>query len=62
MINYTTTALKEQIVADKEVSQEVKDEEVKKTIISNDAFAVCDFIDQLIKKAEQLRISSIMRR
>jgi hypothetical protein len=62
MKDYTTTALKEQILADKEVSQEVKDEESKKTIISDDAFAVCDFLDQLIKKAEHLRISSIMRR
>jgi hypothetical protein len=61
MKDYTTTALQEKIVADKEVSQEIKDEEAKKTIISNDAFAVCDFIEQLIKKAEHLRISSIMR-
>jgi hypothetical protein len=57
MMNYTTTAQKDKIVADKEVSQEVKDEEAKKTIISNDAFAVCDFIEQLIKKAEHLRLN-----
>jgi hypothetical protein len=30
-----------------------------KKIISDDAFAVCDFIDQLIKKLEHARISLI---
>jgi hypothetical protein len=34
----------------------------KKVVISDDAFAVCDLIEQLIKKAEHLRISSIIRR
>jgi len=62
MKDYTTLAIKEKIEADKDISKEIKDEELKKTIISNDAFAVCDFIDQLIKKAEHLRISSIIRR
>jgi DNA-binding transcriptional regulator YhcF (GntR family) len=62
MKSYTTLEQKEKVITDKEVSQEVKAEEEKKTIISNDAFAICDFIDQLINKAEHLRISSLMRR
>jgi hypothetical protein len=61
MKDYTTLATKEKIEADKEISKEIKDEETKKTIISDDAFAICDFIDQLIKKAEHLRISSLRR-
>ena len=62
MINYTTLAIKEKIEADVTISKEVKDEEKTKVVLSDDAFAVCDFLDQLIKKAEHLRISSIMRR
>lgn len=62
MKDYTTKALKEKIIADKDISQEIKDQEIKKTEISNEAFAVCDLIEQLINKAEHLRISSIMRR
>jgi hypothetical protein len=61
MMNYTTTAQKDKIVADKEVSQEVKDEETKKTIISDDAFAVCDFIEQLNKAINGLRIATLTR-
>lgn len=33
-----------------------------KQVISNDAFAIIDFIDQLNRKLEHLRISSIMRK
>jgi hypothetical protein len=62
MEKYTTALKIERMVADKEISKEVIDEETEKTIISDDAFAICDFIEQLIKKAEHLRISSIMRR
>ena len=36
-------------------------EEVKlnKRVISDDAFAVCDFIERLINKLEQARINSL---
>ena len=39
-----------------------KEENKNKTVITDDAYAICDFISQLIKKAEHLRISSINRK
>jgi len=54
MINYTTTAIKEAI--DPKDVEKVA-EEAKKTIISNDAYAVIDYIDQLNKKLGQLSAS-----
>lgn len=36
--------------------------ESTKVILSNDAFAVCEFIEMLIKKIEQLRISGLGRK
>ena len=62
MKDYTTLDIKAKIEADDKISKEDKDAEKLKVVISDDAFAVCDFLDQLIKKAEHLRISSIMRR
>lgn len=57
MEKYTTTSLKEAVNLDKDIPQEVKDEENKKTIITNEAYAVCDFIERLIKKVEHARVS-----
>ncbi len=62
MKKYTTKDLKEKILLDKEISEETKDQEKKKTEISNEAFAICDFLEQLIKKGEHMRISSLMRK
>ena len=45
--------------------KDLKPEEQKeknKITLSEDAFAICDFIEQLINKAEHLRISSIIRK
>ena len=47
---YTTV---EKIAADKE------GEEEKKITISNDGYAVCEFIEDLIRKIEQTRLSFI---
>jgi len=33
-----------------------------KISISNDSFAICDFIEQLTTKLEQLRVSSLMKK
>ena len=60
-LKYTTTAIKEEISLDKEVTQEEKDEESKKIEVSNDAYAVCDFIDKLNNKLDSLRISVLRR-
>ena len=38
-----------------------KEENKKKVILSNDAFAICEFIENLIKKVEHTRISSLTR-
>lgn len=62
MKDYTTLEKKEEILNDKEASQEMKDEESTKTIISRDAFAICDFITQLIKKLEHLRVTPFIKR
>jgi len=58
MDKYTTQTL---IDKEKDLKPEEQKEKTKITL-SNDAFAICDFIEQLINKAEQLRISSIIRR
>ena len=33
------------------------DKEPKKTLISKDAYAICEFIEELIKKIEHTRVS-----
>lgn len=38
------------------------EEKIGKKIISDDAFAVCDFIERLINKIEQSRVSGLMRK
>jgi len=62
MEKYTTEVVLKKVQEDEEASIDDKIAEAEKTIISDDAFAICDFIEQLIKKAEHLRISSLMRR
>jgi len=59
MEKYTTLTIKEAISHDKDISQELKDKEERKTIISNEAFAICDFIEKLINKMEQVRSASM---
>jgi hypothetical protein len=39
-----------------------EEEKAGKKIISDDAFAVCDFIEQLINKLEHARISGLLGR
>jgi hypothetical protein len=41
-------------MADKDISVEDKTAEEKKVVLSSDAFAVCDFIEQLIKQVWKL--------
>ena len=48
--HYTTA---EKIAADKE------GEEEKKISLSNDGYAICEFIDELVRKIEQTRLSLI---
>ena len=45
----------------KELKEKDPEKEKDKTEISNEAFAICDFLDQLIKKVEHLRLSSLTR-
>lgn len=61
MEKYTTKELKEAISLSKEISQEDKDAELKKVEISNDAFAVIDYIEKLNKNLERLRVGVLMR-
>lgn len=50
--------LKEEYAGASDKEEEKKD----KKVISDDAFAVCDFIERLINKIEHARCSSLMRR
>jgi hypothetical protein len=52
MEKYTTTALINSIQDVKE-----KEAEEKKVILSNDSFAICEFIENLTISLERLRIS-----
>jgi len=61
MEKYSTAAVLKKVQEDKNASIEDKINEQEKIPISDDAYAICDFIDQLIKKAEHLRISSLRR-
>lgn len=40
---------------------DIEENKEKKTVLSDDAFAVCDFIEQLIIKMEQVRIDGRRR-
>jgi hypothetical protein len=57
MEKYTTQTEKEKIINDKEISQEEKDKENKKTILSDDAFAVCDIIESLTSSINKLKFA-----
>jgi hypothetical protein len=50
-------------LAEKYTTQEKLDKdnekEKDKTILSNDSYAICDFIESLINKIEHARISSL---
>ena len=51
----------------RETEKDKKDEKGElinkdKISISDDSFAICDFIEQLTTKLEQLRVSSLMRK
>jgi hypothetical protein len=58
---YTTEAILAKVQADKDATIDEKIEEAEKIKVSNEAFAICDLINQLIKKIEHARISSITR-
>lgn len=51
-------------ILDKYVSESDKDkpESKDKKVISDDSFAVCEFLDGVIDKLERLRISNLMIR
>ena len=55
MEKYTTSNLVEK---EKDLKPEEQKEKLKITI-STEAFAICDFIEQLINKMEQVRVSSL---
>jgi len=55
MEKYTTTAIINSLADDMAAQKE----EEKKIVISNDAYAVSEFLESLFNKIEQLRISLI---
>lgn len=59
---YTTLELKEAISLSKEIDEKTKDAEKDKTVISNEAYAVIDYLDTLTKKMEKLRMSFMTMR
>jgi hypothetical protein len=61
MKDYTTALKIDRMIGNKDIPKEVIDEEAKKTIISDDAFAVCDFIEQLKKEFKGFRIATLIR-
>lgn len=52
--NYTTSELKQADLAKPKAEQT---NEAEKIEVSNDAFALCDYLENLIKKLEQTRLS-----
>ena len=38
-----------------------KEKEINKTILSNEAFAICEFIEGLINKIERTRTSTMIK-
>jgi hypothetical protein len=55
--SYTTAEKLVAVQMDKDATEEMKKAEDKKTIISNDAFAIVDLISSLINKIEHTRVS-----
>ena len=53
-LKYTTETIKKKVKEDKNISQELKDEEDKKIVITDEAFALCDLLYEL-KKELKLR-------
>jgi orotate phosphoribosyltransferase-like protein len=62
MRDYTTADIKVKMSKDGKISKEVKDLEEKKVVISNDAYAVADLIETLIKNIEKMRSSFLSMR
>jgi len=58
MEKYTTAEIKKKILENKEISQEDKDLETDKIVLSEDAFAVCEFLEDL---TTQLRLTRLNR-
>jgi len=61
MEKYSTANILKKVQEDKEVSIDDKIAEAEKVLISDDAFAVCDFIEQLNKAINGLRIATLTR-
>ena len=55
LADYTTQKIIDALILDVDASKEEKDIEKAKMVISDDAFALCDFINVLIKKIEHTR-------
>jgi hypothetical protein len=55
--NYTTQKILDAMLLDAKIPKEQKDAEQLKAIISDDAFALCDFINILVDKIEHARLS-----
>ena len=59
---YTTETIKNTISLNKDIPAETKDAENAKTALSDEAFAVCELLDNLTHKFEQLRIATLLKR
>ena len=57
-MEYTTQAKIDEINLDKDATLEQKEVEAKKPILSNDAYAICDFISQLKSEIFKLRLTN----
>jgi len=57
MKDYTTLEKIEKINKDKDISEEIKKQEAEKIEISNDSYAICDFLDKLNYKLDKLRLA-----
>jgi hypothetical protein len=56
-LKYTTEKIKAELEKDETISKEEKEAELAKPVVSDDAFALCDLIHDLIKKIEQTRVA-----
>lgn len=54
--NYSTVEINDAVQADKDISLEVKDQEFKKQLVSNDAFLNAEMLETLIKELKALRL------
>ena len=53
---YTTEEIKNKIKLDKDIPQEKKDQEEKKSIVSNDAYLQAEVTENLISEIKSLRL------